>query len=217
MSSDSSKTEIGRRTFLAGAAAVTAASYARILGANDTIQLGVIGAGDRGRFDMNLFLTIPEVRVTAVCDIWDEQIARARQRATDAIGFSDHRRLLERKDLDAVLIATPDHWHSACAIDSLQSGKDVYIEKPLTRTIEEGPEIVKAARVNNRVCQVGMQQRSTKHYIQAKQEYMDTGKLGKITLARTWWYGNGYHLRKAPESLQQTPAGLDWVHFLGPL
>ena len=91
------------------------------------------------------------------------------------------------------------------------------MEKPLTLKIEEGPPIVKAARVNNRICQVGMQQRSGKHYLEAKAQYMDTGKLGKVTLARTWWHGNGYHLRKAPDRLKDLPSNLDWAHFLGPL
>lgn len=208
---------VGRRVFLSTAVGITAASYLRVLGANDTLQLGVIGVGDRGREDMNQFLANPNVHVAAVCDIYADHIDRARQRATDAKGFADHKKLLELKELDAILIATPDHWHAACTIDALNAGKDVYIEKPLTRTIEEGPSIVKAARVNERVCQVGMQQRSTRHYIQAKQEYFDPGKLGKITLARTWWHGNTYHLRRAPESLQQKPANLDWPRFLGPL
>ncbi len=212
-----SQGEIGRRAFITATVGMTAASYMKVLGANDAIQLGVIGAGDRGRFDMNLFLVNPGVRVTGICDVWADQIERARQRATEAKGFSDHRQLLEMKDLDAVLIATPDHWHAACTIDSLNAGKDVYVEKPLTRTIEEGPMIVKAARVNQRVCQVGMQQRSTRHYITAKQDYLDKQKLGKITLARTWWHGNTYHLRRAPESLLQKPANLDWARFLGPL
>jgi predicted dehydrogenase len=91
------------------------------------------------------------------------------------------------------------------------------VEKPLTLTIEEGPEIVKAARINERICQVGMQRRSGKHYLQAKAEYLDTNRLGKITLARTWWHGNSYHLRRAPASLQTKPSNLDWAHFLGPL
>jgi predicted dehydrogenase len=121
------------------------------------------------------------------------------------------------KDVDAVLIATPDHWHAQTTIDALNAGKDVYVEKPLTLKIEEGPEIVKAARVNERICQVGMQQRSGKHYLQAKAEYLDTGKLGKITLARTWWHGNTYHLRRAPASLAARPSNLDWARYLGPL
>ncbi len=210
-----------RRSFLRGAAqgaaALTAASYSRVQGANDRITLGVIGPGDRGQHVMSLFLETNQVDVAALCDIFAEHVREAQQKASRAQAFTDHRKLLEMKELDAVLIATPDHWHAACAIDALNAGKDVYVEKPLTLKIEEGPAIVKAARVNNRICQVGMQQRSGKHYIQAKKEYIDTGRLGKITLARTWWYGNGYHLRRAPESLQQKPSTLDWAHFLGPL
>lgn len=208
---------LARRAFLSTAAALTAASYSRVLGANETVQLGVIGTGDRGRFVMSQFQQNPQLHVAAVCDIYGEQIDKARQKATDAKSFTDHRKLLEMKEVDAVLIATPDHWHSRTAIDALNAGKDVYVEKPLTRTIEEGPQIVKAARVNNRVCQVGMQQRSGIHYLAAKKEYLDTGKLGKITLARTWWHGNGYHLRKAPDSLREQPSNLDWAHFLGPV
>ena len=194
--------QIGRRSLLrgltTGAATLTAASYSRVMGANDRVQLGAIGVGDRGRHVMGLFIGSNTVDVQAVCDVYAQQIDLAKQKAPNAKTFSDHRKLLEMKELDAVLIATPDHWHATCAIDALNAGKDVYVEKPLTLTIEEGPRIVKAARVNNRVCQVGMQQRSGKHYIEAKQKYIDAGKLGKITLARTWWHGNGYHLRRAP-------------------
>src|SRR5579864_3602774 len=209
--------EIGRRELLRGAGALTALSYSRVLGANDKIQLGVIGLGERGRSDMSQFQMNPSVDVTAVCDIYGVQIDKARQKATNAKSFTDHRKLLDMKEVDAVLIATPDHWHAAIAIDALNSGRDVYVEKPLTRTIEEGPPIVKAARVNERICQVGMQQRSGIHYLRAKREFFDTGKLGKITMARTWWHGNTYHLRKAPDYLQQKPSNLDWAHYLGPL
>lgn len=206
-----------RRDFLRGASAATALSYSRVLGANDKIHLGVIGCGDRGRHDMSQFQINSSVDVTAVCDIYGEQIDKARQKATSARNFSDHRKLLEMKDVDAVLIATPDHWHAQTTIDALNAGKDVYCEKPLTLKIEEGPQIVKAARVNERICQVGMQQRSGKHYLQAKREYLDSKRLGKITLARTWWHGNSYHLRRAPASLQSKPSNLDWARFLGPL
>lgn len=202
---------------MGGAAAMTAASYSRVLGANDTIQLGVIGTGDRGTYVMGQFMVTQKVHVAAVCDIYGEHIDRARTKATDARSFTDHRKLLEDKGVDAVLIATPDHWHARTAIDAVNAGKDVYCEKPLTRTIEEGPRIVKAARINERVFQVGMQQRSGVHYLRAKKEYLDSGRLGKITLARTWWHGNTYHLRKAPASLQTQPSNLDWAHFLGPV
>ena len=207
-----------RRDLLRGAAvSMTAASYSRVLGANDKIRLGLIGAGDRGQHDTGLFKTNPDVEVAAVCDVYAQKIDQVKQTNPNARGFKDHRELLAQKDIDVALVATPDHWHSVIAIDALNAGKDVYVEKPLTLKIEEGPPIVKAARVNDRVCQVGMQQRSGKHYLQAKYEYMDSGRLGKVTLCRTWWHGNTYHLRRAPASLQTQPSNLDWAHFLGPL
>ena len=211
-----STTNLRRRAFI-GAAAATALSYSRILGANDKLRLGLIGAGERGRGDMSKFQKNPAVEVTAVCDVYADSIDKAKQLAPAAQSFKDHRKLLEFKELDIVLIATPDHWHAQTTIDALNAGKDVYVEKPLTLTLEEGPLIVKAARTNERICQVGMQQRSGKHYLEAKREYFDTKKLGKITLARTWWHGNSYHLRRAPAHLQQRPSNLDWARYLGPL
>lgn len=204
---------------LAGGAALafSAGSYSRILGANDRIQLGLIGCGGRGRGVMETFIKTDQVDVKAVCDVYGAQIDRALQVATSARGFTDHRKLLDMKTLDAVLIGTPDHWHAAITIDALNAGKDVYVEKPLTLTIEEGPEIVKAARINERVCQVGMQQRSGPHYMQARDEFIRAGKLGKITLVRTWWHGNGAHLRNAPPALAQRPSDLDWARYLGPV
>ena len=215
------ESNFGRRDLLrkagVGAAAMTAASYSRVLGANERFKMGLIGAGDRGRFVMSQFQRTDRVDVVGLCDVFAEHIALGKQAAPNATGYEDHRKLLDSKDIDVVLIATPDHWHSRIAIDALNAGKDVYVEKPLTLKPEEGPPIVKAARVNNRVCQVGMQQRSGEHYQIAKRDFIDAGKLGKITLARTWWHGNGYHLRKAPASLQTKPSDLDWAHFLGPL
>jgi predicted dehydrogenase len=212
-----SETDVARRAFLRGVTAATALSYSRVFGANDRVQLGLIGCGERGRSDMGKFIKAGNTDVVALCDIYGAQIDRAKQDAPNARSFTDHHALLALKDVDVVLIAVPDHWHAATATDALNAGKDVYVEKPLTLKIEEGPLIVKAARLNHRICQVGMQQRSGKHYLEAKRLYMDTGKLGKVTLARTWWHGNSYHLRKAPASLQTQPANLDWAHFLGPL
>ncbi len=196
---------------------MSAASYSRILGANDNIRLGVIGCGGRGCAVMECFQKSPNVRVTALCDIYDERIAEARKSAPEARGYVDHREILGQKDIDVVLIATPDHWHAQIAIDAAKAGKDLYIEKPLTRTIEEGSRVVDAVRANNRICQVGLQQRSGEHYLRAKEEYFKTGKLGKITMARTYWLGEAFHLRKAPASLQRKPAGLDWKRYLGPV
>jgi predicted dehydrogenase len=210
-----------RRNFLGALSAATALSYSRVNGANDRIQLGLIGCGERGRFDMGNFVKAGNVDVVALCDVWDAQIEKAKgaagPNAHPAETFADHRRVLDLKHVDVALIAVPDHWHVPITIEALNAGKDVYVEKPLTLTPEEGPAVVKAARVNNRICQVGMQQRSGKHYLEAKQRYLDTGRLGKITLARTWWHGNTYHLRKAPDSLRARPAGLDWARYLGRL
>lgn len=197
--------------------ALSAASYSRLLGANDRIGLGVIGTGDRGRFVMSQFQQTTEVDVVAVCDVYGEQLDRAKQKAPSARSFNDHRKLLEMKEVDIALVATPDHWHAAITLDALEAGKDVYVEKPLTLRIEEGPAIVRAARVHGRICQVGMQQRSGKHYLEAKAEYVDKGRLGRVTLARTWWHGNAYHLRRAPDYLQKQPSNLDWARFLGPV
>jgi predicted dehydrogenase len=210
---------LDRREFLlgaaGGAAVLTAASYSRVLGAGEKIRLGVVGCGDRGRHDLGLFLMNPAIEVAALCDVYPVHAGEARKQAPEAPLFTDHRKLLDLHDLEAVLIATPDHWHAPIAIDALNAKKDVYVEKPLTLTPAEGPRIVKAARVNERICQVGMQQRSGKHYHQARDEYLK--RLGKVTLARTWWHGNSYHLRRAPESLQKRPTELDWARFLGPL
>ncbi|HJZ97530.1 MAG TPA: Gfo/Idh/MocA family oxidoreductase [Candidatus Solibacter sp.] len=212
-----SESGVPRRAFLRGATVATAISYSKIMGANERVQVGLIGAGSRGTYDTGNFVKTGQAEVAAVCDVYAVNIDNAKKEWPNAKSFADHRQLLEMKNVDVAVIGVPDHWHSAIAIDALNAGKDVYVEKPLTLKIEEGPLIVKAARVNSRICQVGMQQRSGKHYIQAKQEYIDTGKLGKITLARTWWHGNGYHLRQAPPSLAEQPSNLNWARFLGPL
>lgn len=191
-----------------------AGSWSKVLGANERVRLGVIGTGVRGQSVLAHFQKNPDAEVVALCDIYDVNLQQTqKQVGGKAREFLEYRALLEMKDLDAVLIATPDHWHAVTATDSCHAGKDVYIEKPLTYTIAEGEQIVKAVRLNDRVCQVGMQQRSGAHYKKAKLEYFDTRRLGKVTLARTWWYGNSYHLRRAP--FTEKPAGLNWKIFLG--
>ncbi|MBC7926066.1 MAG: Gfo/Idh/MocA family oxidoreductase [Bryobacteraceae bacterium] len=213
---------VSRRTVLRSAgtaAALTAASYNRILGANNRIRLGLIGAGGRGRSVLGVFTKTDQVEVPGVCDVWPERSAQAKQAsAPNGREFTDHRKMLDTvKDLDAVLIATPDHWHAQTAIECLEAKKDVYVEKPLTLRIEEGPPIVKAARMNDRICQVGMQQRSGRHYLEAKEQIVKAGKLGKITMARTWWHGNGAHLMQAPEKYKTRPTDLEWGRYLGPV
>lgn len=210
-------TELNRRDlFRTGAAAMTAASYSNVMGANDRVRLGVIGCGGRGGYIMKKFQE-QSVEVKAVCDVYAAKVDQFIGNAPGASGYSDHRKLLERNDLDIVQVTTPDHWHAVTTIDALNAGKDVYVEKPLTLTIEEGPEIVKAARVNDRICQVGMQRRSGPHYYEARDEIVRKGKLGKVTLVRTWWHGNGAHLRTAPKEILKQPSNLDWARYLGPV
>jgi len=211
-----------RREFIQTSAVVAAGTVlapGRVLGANDRVRLGIIGTGSRATGVMGEFLRNPEVEVVALCDAWAQAIASIKRRiptpSSDLKEHSDHRALLGRKDVDAVLIATPDHWHVPIAMDAVAAGKDVYVEKPLTFTISEGRDLIKAARVQKRVVQVGMQQRSGAHYKEAKEQYFDSGKIGKVTIARTLWHGNSYHLRKAPATLAKKPEDLDWNRWVG--
>lgn len=194
---------------------LSAGEWKSVLGANERVRLGVIGTGLRGQEVMSWFQKEPQVEVAAVCDCYDKHAEQAREKtAGKAQTYKDYRQLLDAKDIDAVLIATPDHWHMRMAVDACRAGKDVYVEKPLTFEIAEGHEIIKAVKEHKRVLQVGLQQRSGEHYQEAKREYVEAGKLGKITYVRTWWHGNSYHLRKPNFTAQ--PEGLDWKAFLGP-
>jgi predicted dehydrogenase len=195
----------------------TALSYSRIAGANDRIHLGLIGAGNRGRHVMTQFQQNTDVQVDAVCDVYAARTDEALAKAPSAKPFRDHRQLLEMTQLNAVLIGTPDHWHAGVAIDALNAGKDVYVEKPLMRVRDEGPAIVRAARVNNRICQVGMQQRSGTIYLEAKQRFVDTGMLGRITQIRCVWNSGPPGRPSRRPMLNEKPANLDWARFLGPV
>jgi len=200
----------------AKAAAFTALSYSRILGANDRIGLGVIGTGSRGTYVMKIFQKNPDVEVRALCDVYAVRIDQALKDAPGAKTFVDHRELLELKEVDAVLIGTPDHWHKDCAVDAMNAGKDVYVEKPMCRTLDEAPEMVKAARVNKRICQVGVQQRSGPIYIEPLEKFVKSGVIGKISHIDAIWHGGGIPRRLRTEPAQK-PANLDWVRFLGPV
>ena len=211
-----------RRRFLSDSARVAAgagvmlnaASWNNVMGANDRIRLGVIGSGDRAQQVLSHLIKEPEIDVIAICDVYEKNANKAKeQTGGKATITGDHNALLANKDVDAVLIATPDHWHASIAVDSCNAGKDVYVEKPLTWAWQEGRKVIEAVKANKRVLQVGLQQRSGTHYAQAKAEFVDSGKLGKISYVRTYWHGNGYHLRK-PNFTEQ-PAGLDWKRWVG--
>ena len=212
--------ELNRRGFLrvatglaAGAtASMPASAWARVAGANDRLRLGVIGVGSRGRSVMGHFLQEPDVEVVALCDVFDASTREALLKAPGAATFVDHRALLEARDVDAVLIATPDHWHARILADAVAAGKDVYVEKPLAHELEEAERMVRAVGRSDRIVQVGLQQRSGSHYQQARAEYFESGLIGDVTQVKTFWHGYGGRLT-APSP---PPAGLDWARWLGP-
>src|SRR5437773_11319076 len=145
----------------AALSATSALSADRAAGANERVRVGLIGCGGRGMFVARLMREAPGVEFAAVCDLYPPHLARAKEWAGSSVkDYKDFRLLHEQKDVDAVLIATPDHWHAIPSVLACQAGKDVYVEKPLAHSIKEGRAMVSAARRHNRVVQMGTQQRS---------------------------------------------------------
>ena len=196
---------LDRRSFLA----VTALSGARILGANDRIRCATIGTGNRGAYLTRQFKEFG-AEMAAVCDVYEPHLEQGLEAAsTGARPFVDYRRLLEDKTIDAVIIATPDHWHAQMLVDSVDAGKDVYVEKPLAHTIEDGFRMVEAVRRTKRVAQVGTQRRSYPLYQEAKR-ILDSGATGPVRLVNAWWMNSLKSLNPGP-----LKGKLDWDLFLG--
>ena len=166
---------------------------------------------------MKTFMRNADVQIVALCDVFRPQmdfaINDAKLEGVDT--YRDFRRLLDRKDIDAVIVASPDHWHALQTVMACQAGKDVYVEKPVSSAVDEGSKMVQAARKYNRVVQVGTQQRSGDHYQKAA-EIIRGGQLGKITFVRTWNFGNQTPggIGNPPDT--NPPDGLDWDMWLGP-
>lgn len=194
-----------RRRFMAYSAGAAAALSARqAVGANDQIRLGVIGCGGRGQYDLSLFLRDERVKTVAICDPSERRIKETIENKLNGVApevYVDFRRLLDRDDIDCVLIATPDHWHALPCIYACQTGKDVYVEKPMTLTIAEGQAMVKAAHENNCITQVGTQQRSIPHFREAV-ERIQNGDLGVITHVECWNVSN-----RLPDGMGNPPDG----------
>ena len=168
------------RRHLLTAAAATAASYKRIQGANERLQLGIIGTGNRGGQIWEQALAMEDAQPVAACDVYEPHLERALSKARgQAKAYRDFRDLIAHRPMDAVLIATPDHWHAIQTIMACRSGIDVYVEKPLSLTVEEGRKMTEAARKYDRVVQTGSQQRSGPHYIEAVQLVRD-GEIGSV-------------------------------------
>ncbi|HVX66171.1 MAG TPA: Gfo/Idh/MocA family oxidoreductase [Bryobacteraceae bacterium] len=206
---------VSRRDLLKGAPALAATALpARVIGANDRIRVGMLGAGARGQYVAAALKTAPGVEIAAVCDVYEPHRAAALESlaVSGAQGYTDHRAILDRKDIDAVLIASPDHWHKDMLLDALAAGKDAYVEKPIAHSIEEGAEMVRAAAASRQVVATGTQQRSWPHYLLGK-NIVDSGRLGKVNFVHCYWYQNALAwFRTLPEI---DSARLDWKRFLG--
>jgi predicted dehydrogenase len=229
---------VNRRTFsMASVSAATATAISlrpgRVEGANEQVRLGFIGVGNRGCQLLKGFAAQPDARIVAVCDVYEPYLNAAYDRLdprfaglggriprmpklnADVARVRDFRAILDRKDIDAVVIATPDHWHAVQMIAACKAGKDVYVEKPLSATIAEGRAMVNAARKYDRIVQVGTHRRSSRMYAQLA-EVVHSGAIGKVTVARASFTSNmsPAGIGHAPES--DPPAGLDWEMWLGP-
>jgi len=201
---------------LAGAAASGALTQQARAAANDRIGIGVIGCGGMGSMDLADFQKQPEAEIVAVCDVYDTNLEKAHAlTGGKARKYTDFRKVLDDREVDVVVIATPDHWHPLITVSACNAGKDVYVEKPVSNVVREGRLMVEAARRNQRIVQVGLQQRSGSHFQRAA-EIVRTGELGEIHYAQAW-----IHETSSPEGLgtppdSEPPAGLDYDFWLGP-
>jgi predicted dehydrogenase len=206
-----------KATLVAAASTVaSAASTDRVPGANDRVQVGLIGLGNRGDQVLSAFLQHADCQVTAVCDIYQpyREFAAARIEGHPE-QFADYRRLLDRKDLDAVVIVTPDHWHALQMIHACQAGKDVYVEKPSSVFVNEGRAMVNAAEQYKRVVQVGIQRTSSTVCREAA-ELVRGGAIGKVTVVRCFHVQNEWPLGIGNPPDEDPPQGFDWDAWVGP-
>jgi len=202
--------QLNRRSFIV-AAGMTALASSRVLGANDTIRVGVIGAGGRMNDLLNAADKAGTYQIVAVSDVYGPRRDAIKQRSNGlATTHLDYREVLQQP-IDAVFIASPDHWHVRMAVDAIAAGKDVYLEKPVTHTLEEGAILTKAVRSGKQILQCGMQQRSWSHFRDAV-DLIQGGSLGRVAQVRTYWWQN--YLGHGPRKAIDTQA-LDWKQWLG--
>ncbi len=213
-------TDQTRRTFLKRAALGTAAVWAyptaRALGANDRVRVGMIGVGDRGNDLLGQVRAVHGVEVVAMADVYSRRRDEAKNKAPGLQTYDDHRRLLDRKDLDGIIVASPLHIHARHFLDTLASGKDLYSEKTMTWSIPEAEKCLSAAKESNRVVQIGLQHESSGSLTDAKQWIKD-GWLGKITQVESWMsrntpHGKGQWVRAVPSDC--TAQNVNWSAFL---
>jgi predicted dehydrogenase len=201
-----------RRSFLAAPAAAAALSRSAV-GASDRIRFAIVGAGTRGSHLGGIFASQPDCECVAVCDVYRPARDKvAAQMKGQPETYADYRKVLGRRDIDAVVIATPDHWHAQMVIEASQAGQDSYCEKPLSHTIEAGMKMREAVRRHKRVVQVGLQQRSWEHFQECARRVQE-GMLGTVYMASCVYQGN---YTRPSEQPTDPPADLDWELFQGP-
>jgi predicted dehydrogenase len=218
-----------------GAPAFSAISYDRIMGANEKIRTGFIGIGNRGSQLLNLFMKEPDLEVVALCDVYEPYLLRDRSKvdprylkdmpgqvpamaekfSVNPARFSDYRKLLEVKNIDAVCIGTPDHWHAIQTIDALSAGKHIYVEKPLTNTLVEGRAMVNAQKASNLVVAVGLNRRGNVVYQKLAKD-IPAGKIGKVSVARAGRISNMSPNGVGKLKPEQPPKDFNWDMWLGP-
>lgn len=208
-----------RRDFtktISAAGAATALGAIRSIGANERIRLGFIGLGNRGDQVLDAFLKHQDADVVGICDLYQPYLDFAANKiGTQPKQFKDYRKLLDQKDIDAVVVCTPDHWHALQTVHVCQAGKDVYVEKPLSLRVAEGRRMVEAVRRHNRVSQVGIHRRSIP-FCQELAEFIRGGGIGKVTVARAFHIQNEWPKGIGNPPNETPPAGFDWDAWLGP-
>lgn len=214
---------------------INAASYRRINGANNKIRVGFIGVGNRGTQLLQIFMAQPDVEIAALCDVYEPYVNRDRSKVdpryiktrpeqipemtekfpNNVERYSDYRKLLGNKDIDAVCIATPDHWHALMTIDAIKAGKDVYVEKPLSKTIHEGRTMVNAGKNSKQIVTVGLNRRGAPTFQKLAKE-LPAGKIGKITFAGASHVGNMFPHGIGRMKPENPPKDFNWDAWLGP-
>lgn len=183
---------------------------------NEKVRIGILGCGGIGGHHYGQYNRYPEMcQIVAAADVYKKHLDGfpAESHGVKLDKYEDYRRILDRKDIDAVIVATPDHWHAKMTVDACEAGKHVYVEKPASHNVAEGLAMVNAARAHKRVVQVGLQQRSGAHFQEAVQ-IVKSGKLGKIAMAQCWNVGNEGGIGNPPDSAP--PPDLNWDFWLGP-
>ncbi|MCS6952338.1 MAG: Gfo/Idh/MocA family oxidoreductase [Bryobacterales bacterium] len=213
---DAKGTVVTRREFSRGAAAATALSYSRILGANERVGIGYIGLGNRGDQVHDAFLEHGDQLTVALCDLREDYMDfAARKSRANPRKYKDYRKLLEDHDVDAVVISTPDHWHALMFIDACNAGKDVYVEKPLSLTVVEGRRMVETAERTKRVVQVGIHRRSSP-FLKEAAELVRSGGIGQVTVAKSYHILNEWPNGIGNPPDEPPPSEEEWEMWLGP-